>query len=358
MDRKEIILTGIILATAANLLAALIWKHLQQRAKKELQFCMGDLADPSDLVVKLRDGRNSISQYLWWRFPPSTQQLVKKYDGSSGLTSESLRQTLSDALNQFLDDRFLFDEQRFAQVRLREETQKLIAKRPQDDDDLRYLNRLLLEDAYPSEIVKRSKKRYLSPDVRLVAVILSIFIFVIIFSKSNTTTTAQTEIRNERDTSTPQEIRPREGSNKNSNTSPPISSPDVYGPSRLIYIIRQKQDAEVRKSSGLWAQDNFTDEDLKEFMEKNTVQQIVESLQVDQEFLTTVEAIKSMPSDQQEELLQSGLHTYKRTWTERGLNPKKANPEKLSEGQTEAGQMAEKLIAEGIVNLVRSLLKG
>ena len=44
-------------------------------------------------------------------------------------------------------------EQRFSQVNLREETKKLIEKKPQEED-LISLNRLLLEDAYPNEIAK------------------------------------------------------------------------------------------------------------------------------------------------------------------------------------------------------------
>jgi len=45
----------------------------------------------------------------------------------------------------------IFDAERFGAIRLREETGQLLGRDPQGDD-LRHLNRLLLEDAYPLEI--------------------------------------------------------------------------------------------------------------------------------------------------------------------------------------------------------------
>jgi hypothetical protein len=67
-------------------------------------------------------------------------------------------------LENLLDDPNLFDEKRFAHVTLSEETKKLIGKKPNPlagstriekyEQDLRYLNRLLLEEAYPEAIAK------------------------------------------------------------------------------------------------------------------------------------------------------------------------------------------------------------
>jgi hypothetical protein len=50
-----------------------------------------------------------------------------------------------------------------------------------------------------------------------------------------------------------------------------------------------------------------------------------------------------------EKLLNEGMNTYKPTWALR----KEISPN----GQTEAGQKAERLIAEAIVDLVRELYK-
>lgn len=55
MDTKGIILS-IILSTTTGILAAVILKRLLERFKKELQFCLGDLANPSALVINCGTG--------------------------------------------------------------------------------------------------------------------------------------------------------------------------------------------------------------------------------------------------------------------------------------------------------------
>jgi len=52
-----------------------------------------------------------------------------------------------------LDDSNLFEENRFAHVPLNDEIRELISNKPQGRD-LRYLNRLLLEAAYPEGIIR------------------------------------------------------------------------------------------------------------------------------------------------------------------------------------------------------------
>ena len=56
-------------------------------------------------------------------------------------------------INHLLQGKSLYNEQRFGWIELKETTQKLIAQNPQGKD-LIYLNRLLLEEAYPNEIAK------------------------------------------------------------------------------------------------------------------------------------------------------------------------------------------------------------
>jgi glutamate/tyrosine decarboxylase-like PLP-dependent enzyme len=119
-------------------------------------FREGDLKDPASLAVKLRDACDPLSQYLQQQFSPDTQRLLEQHDGSSPM-SESLQSALVDELDQRLTSSGLFDEQRFAQVKLTEKARSLIKQKPQGDDLIR-LNRLLLEEAYPLEIVESHKK--------------------------------------------------------------------------------------------------------------------------------------------------------------------------------------------------------
>jgi hypothetical protein len=71
---------------------------------------------------------------------------------------------LIDELNRLLRGPSLFDEQRFAQVKLTEETRGFIAQNP-SGDNLIGLNRLLMEAAYLHETAK-SRQRHISLKVK------------------------------------------------------------------------------------------------------------------------------------------------------------------------------------------------
>jgi phage tail-like protein len=111
-----------------------------------------DLKSLACLAAKLRNARDLLSKYLRGRFSSDTQQLLDEYDGSAA-SAKALERALIDELNRQLQGGSLYDEQRFAGVELTEETRKLIKKEPKDKA-LVYLNRLLLEEAYPNEIAK------------------------------------------------------------------------------------------------------------------------------------------------------------------------------------------------------------
>ena len=116
---------------------------------------LGDLRDPGDLVVKLRDGQDSLSAYLRTQLSPTTQQLLQSYD-NSGAPSDALQRGLVEDLNRLLRGPSIYDQQRFAQVKLSNETLKLAGQNPQGEKLLR-LNRSLLEEAYKYEIAKSRK---------------------------------------------------------------------------------------------------------------------------------------------------------------------------------------------------------
>ena len=114
-------------------------------------FRIVDLKDPTSLAVKLRDARDPLSKYLRGQLSPDLQQQLEKYT-SPGPPSAPLTSGLVAELNQLLKAPGLFEERRFAQVELTESTRSLLAQPPQSED-LLHLNRLLLEEAYPDELV-------------------------------------------------------------------------------------------------------------------------------------------------------------------------------------------------------------
>ena len=115
-------------------------------------FHVGDFKDPTGLAMKLRDAQNPVSLYLRGQFTPQTLRQLKSYDSSSP-PPDPLQHALVEELNEVLKGPGLFDERRFAEVGLTEETRRLIEQKPQSEDLIR-LNRLLLEEAYPREIAK------------------------------------------------------------------------------------------------------------------------------------------------------------------------------------------------------------
>jgi hypothetical protein len=113
----------------------------------------GDIADTSSLSAQLQNDSNPatmpVSKLIWRRLDAVTQKSL--VDPNSTL---SQRQTvLVQGLNKVLQGNSIYDTTLFAGVPLRSETQALQSQNP-TGESLVHLNRLLLEDAYPRQIVK------------------------------------------------------------------------------------------------------------------------------------------------------------------------------------------------------------
>jgi YidC/Oxa1 family membrane protein insertase len=127
-------------------------------------FGVGDFKDIASLAVKLQNARDPLSQYLREQFSEETRLLLDGYDSSIPVSQQlqkalQLQEALVDELNPLLQKGdSLYDEQLFAHVALTEETRKLIAENPTGEELVR-LNRMLLEDAYPREIVKSQRPK-------------------------------------------------------------------------------------------------------------------------------------------------------------------------------------------------------
>ena len=115
-------------------------------------FRIGNLKDPAGFAVKLRDADDPLSKYIREQFSAETQKLLDAYYESDTL-SDSLREALIDELNKLIKSENLYEEERFAQVKLTKKTKELIKNNPKGEELIR-LNRLLLEEAYPNEIAK------------------------------------------------------------------------------------------------------------------------------------------------------------------------------------------------------------
>lgn len=119
-----------------------------------------DITDIENLEVKFHASKDPLSQYIKSRLKTYTLQLLNsKYPYSDFSTYASfdmnriLDEKILNDLNILLNDPCFFDENRFKYIQLNENIQEMIKNRPEGRDH-RYLNRMLLEEAYPHEIAK------------------------------------------------------------------------------------------------------------------------------------------------------------------------------------------------------------
>jgi tetratricopeptide (TPR) repeat protein len=109
-----------------------------------------DFTNLPALAAQLRPGdkQDPLSKWLFQNLGKPTQDLI------AGKGNEShLRTALAAGLNRLLEAGPIYDTGRFARVKIPDYLQQFLAQNPQGDTRIR-LNRLLLEAAYPDEIVK------------------------------------------------------------------------------------------------------------------------------------------------------------------------------------------------------------
>jgi hypothetical protein len=115
------------------------------------QFHQLELRDPAALARNLMQNRDPLSQFISARFNPKNRLVIE----NPSTPVPKLRHALLDELNRLLQRPDLFSAERFAQVKLDDETRRQLGK-PLKDDRLVRLNRRLLEQAYPEAFTPRA----------------------------------------------------------------------------------------------------------------------------------------------------------------------------------------------------------
>ncbi len=117
--------------------------------------------DPVGFITKLREAYDSLSTYLFDKLSPETRNEFEMFE-ESGHVSYSLRKAIASDLNKLLKGDCIHTPELFAHVQLTDSIRRqLVDKEPDEDNVL--LNRLLLEESYPEEIV-RNLNPELEPD--------------------------------------------------------------------------------------------------------------------------------------------------------------------------------------------------
>lgn len=124
-----------------------------------------DIVDLRFFKTTFEDNHNPLSRYLWMKLPEAVQREIATYQPpliNETMTREEKRErlkeweksdqrgrhSLAEGLNGIIRLRSIYDEARFAGVRLSPETESLKPDDPSGDEIVR-VNRLLLRDAYP-----------------------------------------------------------------------------------------------------------------------------------------------------------------------------------------------------------------
>lgn len=127
---------------------------------------------------------------------------------------------------------------------------------------------------------------------------------------------------------------------------------DVSDPfEELFNYIKENQSRYVKLSTGYFDYNCFTDIDLNNFHGNEVPKQITDKLQSDSKFLALVMVIKNLNSDQWQKLKSDALLLYRPTFGDVG------GVKTDGSAQSVAGQQAEKIVAETIVNLVSEIKK-
>ncbi|MBL9135540.1 MAG: hypothetical protein JNK85_06710 [Verrucomicrobiales bacterium] len=126
-------------------------------AGSDSPFSLGDFSNSVSLASRLKSSAGAVSLYLRDRLKASTQTLLKDWEPSVA-PSVRLLQSIVEDLNSIREGDSIWDEARFASVRLRPETRRLLQSNPTGGERCR-LNRLLLEDAYPLELSRNRGAR-------------------------------------------------------------------------------------------------------------------------------------------------------------------------------------------------------
>ena len=112
------------------------------------------IKDPKALITQLKDSPELVSFYLQGELSEDVKRQVDAYDEERRPRRRLLGDVTRD-LNRIIAKEPLYEKERFADVKLSPDTQRLLAGNPTGGAGLYALNRALLEDAYP-DIFSRS----------------------------------------------------------------------------------------------------------------------------------------------------------------------------------------------------------
>lgn len=114
---------------------------------------IAEFRDPTAFARRLQEGSNGVPQFVWSRLAPTNQAMLTALLDRGRIPA--IPPAVLDDLNRLIASGPIYDETRFAGITLSPETKAALAQTPRDAALLK-LNRLLLEDAFPGGLARKS----------------------------------------------------------------------------------------------------------------------------------------------------------------------------------------------------------
>ena len=115
-----------------------------------------DVKSPVGFAEKLRAVADPLSRFLAEQLLPETRDALIRFQGK-GAVPEELLNGIIDGMNQVIRKTCLYDHQRFSEIKLSRETRQMVES-VIPGTNVPFVNRALLDEAYPEEIWKRRRE--------------------------------------------------------------------------------------------------------------------------------------------------------------------------------------------------------
>jgi hypothetical protein len=120
-------------------------------------FSKSDILDTAGLLRRLQERSDAVSARLMSLFSPECKESIQSWE-SCAPVPEPLVDVLVGELNRLLESEDLYTPEAWKNVHLRKRTARALREHRVTADETAFLNRWLIEDAYPREIAKAYKK--------------------------------------------------------------------------------------------------------------------------------------------------------------------------------------------------------
>jgi hypothetical protein len=125
-------------------------------------FVRGDITNLTFFAQQLQRRSDPVSVYLMAQFSPSARAAVSRFAAAS-LPSVEFEDIIVQQLNKAVLGDSIYEEHRFSGVTLSQETKNLLGLKL-ERGGLTRLNRLLLEDAFPTAICRTPRRYVVAPN--------------------------------------------------------------------------------------------------------------------------------------------------------------------------------------------------